>query len=628
MRTIIAGTRRPLLTLVLMLLAPLVVAQEVVEIHAVDRLLSNVSEPPPHNADWHAFVLHGPVRVGNLNRDQRTWFRFSIARPEDFLTRSYALYFWRYNMSLTLYMNGREIGGDQFREGFHTTAWNRGYVAKIHPRDWLPGENEFHIRFNPSPFGGTFTHVKFGDAERLEAAWQRALFWKIQLNEYLLGFSLLAALCALTLWLFRRSDGVYLWFFGVCLAWSLVTSHMVIYFNPITYGTWLPLVHVAIDSWIFFLFGFLNRILDYRHQRLQRVMFVVWSVALLSHAFSPREVFWMLAYLFHLVLVSGLVWMFLRAMVDAIQRHSKLALAICLAMLGQLSFAAHDFWLFFGASEAAWESSQHLAQFGVPLLLAVLLIALIVRFAQALDVAEKMNEELEDRVDESRQALQRSFEERHQLELAKAAAEERQKIYRDLHDDVGSKLLAIAHQEREGSVARLATTALESIREAVYRSNYQDEPLLEFLSAIREEVRMRTDAQDVVCRWFEDPDLPTGLLDSSQCYHVSRIIRELVTNSLAHSECTEVRISVEIDDDIGDQLLLEYFDNGHGLTPQPSQRSSGLGNIAFRAEQLGSEAVFDKMDTGTRFHLRFKPLFVNDSTTAQDRLAPGLPGSG
>lgn len=168
-------------------------------------------------------------------------------------------------------------------------------------------------------------------------------------------------------------------------------------------------------------------------------MFACWCVAILSHMFTPITVFRATAYMLHLVLTLGLLFLFLRVFHRAVVNRDRLAISIVLAAAGQVLLSAHDFWLFFAAAGDVLEDATHYSQFGVPLILSVLLCHLLKRFTQALDESEKLNRELEDRAEATRLALKLSFDENREDELAQAAVDERQKIYRDLHADVGSK---------------------------------------------------------------------------------------------------------------------------------------------------------------------------------------------
>ena len=323
----------------------------------------------------------------------------------------YSLYFWRYNMSLTVFMNGQELGGAFFRPGYQTLAWNHPMLVDLPLSSWEPGRNEFHIRFNPSPFGGTFADIKFAPDSILRPIWQDMLNAKVRVNEYLLVFGILVSVCTLVLFLVRRQDSVYLWFFGVSVSWCVLLTHFVIYYNPIPYQYWLPLVHIAIDTWVVCIFAFVNRLLGFQAKRLERVMFVLWFIALCSHAFMPREYFWLMAYNFHVLLTLGVFVMFIRVLIRAWKQRDRLAVSVVLAVLAHVALSFHDFWLFYVADSEAWETATHLSQFGVPIVLAVFLVNLLNRFRQALDESERLNRELEQRVDATRQALETSYRE-------------------------------------------------------------------------------------------------------------------------------------------------------------------------------------------------------------------------
>ena len=68
-----------------------------------------------------------------------------------------------------------------------------------------------------------------------------------------------------------------------------------------------------------------------------------------------------------------------------------------------------------------------------------------------------------------------------------------------------------------------------------------------------------------------------------------RVACELVTNSLKHSGCSEIRLTLSA---TGDELELQYSDNGRGFNPQAMMDCGmGLSNIASRINSLNG--VFD-----------------------------------
>lgn len=62
-----------------------------------------------------------------------------------------------------------------------------------------------------------------------------------------------------------------------------------------------------------------------------------------------------------------------------------------------------------------------------------------------------------------------------------------------------------------------------------------------------------------------------------------RVACELIHNSLKHSDCTEIRLSLTLDDAL---MTLRYADNGRGFDPAQETRGMGLANIQSRINSL------------------------------------------
>ena len=66
-----------------------------------------------------------------------------------------------------------------------------------------------------------------------------------------------------------------------------------------------------------------------------------------------------------------------------------------------------------------------------------------------------------------------------------------------------------------------------------------------------------------------------------------RVVCELITNSLKHSGCSEIRLSLSV---AGDTLEMQYSDNGRGFDPQAMMDCGmGLSNINSRVSSLNGE---------------------------------------
>ena len=75
-----------------------------------------------------------------------------------------------------------------------------------------------------------------------------------------------------------------------------------------------------------------------------------------------------------------------------------------------------------------------------------------------------------------------------------------------------------------------------------------------------------------------------------------RVVCELITNSLKHSGCSEIRLSLSV---AGDTLEMQYSDNGRGFDPQAMMDCGmGLSNINSRVSSLNG--TFDRRSSKGR----------------------------
>jgi hypothetical protein len=171
---------------------------------------------------------------------------------------------------------------------------------------------------------------------------------------------------------------------------------MVIYYNPIPYAYWLPIVHVAIDGSILYMYGFIGRLVeDTKRLRLERA-FLFWTLLIsISHFVVPRDYFWPTAYRFHLIGTVALAAIVIRIAFIAIKTRNSQSIIITTAMLVKISLFLQNLYLFFSRSTAQWEGSMFYAHYGVPLLFFIFIGTLIRRFVIALRTAEELNQELE-----------------------------------------------------------------------------------------------------------------------------------------------------------------------------------------------------------------------------------------
>lgn len=162
------------------------------------------------------------------------------------------------------------------------------------------------------------------------------------------------------------------------------------------------------------------------------------------------------------------------------------------------------------------------------------------------------------------------------LSIEAAAALERERIYKDLHDDIGAKLLQLIHRAENPQQADLARAVLQDVRDVVSRSRRPPAPLRQLLGEIEAEARQRLSAVAAELVWEQEADLPDPALDQAQTLHLLRISREAISNALRHGQAQWLRVRAFR---AGAELMLEITDDGQF---RPAQIGEGRGTATMR----------------------------------------------
>lgn len=179
--------------------------------------------------------------------------------------------------------------------------------------------------------------------------------------------------------------------------------------------------------------------------------------------------------------------------------------------------------------------------------------------------------------------------------------EERERMARDLHDTVIQRLFAVGLNLQ----ATLGAELDEGTRGRIARAiDDLDATIREIRTTIFEVTRersaptagLRSRLLDIVNEVTTRLSLPVdisfqGAIDTlvgPECSdHVTKVLRELLTNAVRHADATKMTITLSI---TGDELRIVAIDNGVGFDPTATT-GRGLRNLSQRAEQLGGTSV-------------------------------------
>lgn len=167
-----------------------------------------------------------------------------------------------------------------------------------------------------------------------------------------------------------------------------------------------------------------------------------------------------------------------------------------------------------------------------------------------------------------------------------AVAQERERIYGDLHDDLGAKLLTLIYQADSPLQADLARATLQDLRDVVTRSRGTPGTLGDVLADIRGEATQRLAAVGIGLVWDAAQDLPDPELDAARALHLHRIVREAISNVIRHAQAKRLRVRVRA---ARGDLRLELTDDGSGAAVGIEPRGTGMRNMRERATELAGD---------------------------------------
>ena len=161
--------------------------------------------------------------------------------------------------------------------------------------------------------------------------------------------------------------------------------------------------------------------------------------------------------------------------------------------------------------------------------------------------------------------------------------EERVRIAQDLHDDIGARLLTLMYQAPTREMEDYLRHTLKDLKTLTRGLAATDHRLSHAVTEWKADITQRLAAAgcDVAWSFSLDHDFELGVVQWSA---LTRILRELVSNILAHAHATQVSVEASLE---GGVLTLMVADNGSGRDPASWSHGLGLGGVRKRVKQLG-----------------------------------------
>jgi len=209
----------------------------------------------------------------------------------------------------------------------------------------------------------------------------------------------------------------------------------------------------------------------------------------------------------------------------------------------------------------------------------------------------------------------------YKIETQNKLQEQRLRISRDLHDNIGSQLTFIISSinnlkygfkdmgdklsERLSGISVFTSQTIYELRDTIWAMNKNNITWEDLQASISNFINTANRAEDKISFNFsiaEGLDLDE-IFSSVQGMNIYRIIQEAVNNSLKYAAASSVSVSVS---KIDDTYKVEIKDDGSGFDESTIEKGNGLANIRKRAKDLGGTAkIISDLGEGTTVVVSF-----------------------
>ncbi len=176
--------------------------------------------------------------------------------------------------------------------------------------------------------------------------------------------------------------------------------------------------------------------------------------------------------------------------------------------------------------------------------------------------------------------------------VERGRSEERMRLAQDLHDDIGARLLTLMYQAPNPEIEDYIRHTLQDLKTLTRGLAVQTHTLSDAASEWKRDLSHRLHVARCELDWqfTQDEDVELTVVQWSA---LTRILRELVNNTISHAKANRVRVELTFKED---RLTLSVTDNGLGRSPESWSHGLGLGGVRKRTKQLGGTVTWQELE--------------------------------
>ncbi len=559
--------------------------------------------------------------------DSEGWYQTAVnfnqsssAQPINQTTQGlWAIYLPVVQMNATIYLNDVVVGqvgsldkNNRYDDPF-VRLDSQPYYFTLPEKLLRKNNNVITILAKAAPGSGLLGKIYLGQDEILRPVFNKRFAALISSKKITTAAMLAIAVLMNVLWILRRQDAVYGWYALMLYTWSAHNIFAIGVDVPLSMHTQNILSLLALGWFVVFMVKATHHYLAQQFVLREKFIFSIAVIGSLALIFS-EALPWSLITTHQIwsTLVLNLAgYALLDFTVKYRDRDDLQNPLIIPAGFSMLVFGVHD-WLLL--MQVLPRDDGRLLHFSAPIAVSVFGALLLERFAKTLRRAESLNLELEQRVAEKHQQLEKNYQRLKEMEHQQLLTEERERFMKEIHDGVGGHLISMLSMVRSGKqdadvLVHAIEATLDDLRIMIDSLSPQDNDIPSLLGAMRMRIEPQLAPSGLKLHW-QVSELPAiADFGPHKALQVMRIVQEAITNVIRHAAAKNIVIKAFATNDNRD-VVIEISDDGKGIAPD-AKNGRGLGNMEHRAREIGAllEIVSSHAETGVEAGTTIRLVF-------------------
>lgn len=200
------------------------------------------------------------------------------------------------------------------------------------------------------------------------------------------------------------------------------------------------------------------------------------------------------------------------------------------------------------------------------------------------------------------------------VEYENKMSEEKLRISRELHDNIGSHLTFMIssidnltyagkkekHIDELNKLSNFGRNTLNELRQTIWAMKNEESNLKQLVLKLTELKKQIVTGIEIKVTNNVKSEI---ILSSTQTLNLFRVIQEAVQNTIKYAEATSIQVLFN-ETDVGIQLTIK--DNGKGFDINSIQMGNGISNMKFRCEKAGGTFSIRSSHKGTEITCNLK----------------------